>query len=46
VRRWLGWFALAVIVAGIGLVLLIGWGAHWYIADGSVFPESSGLGWI
>jgi len=59
-RRWLGWFALAVIVGmqagtvfkplgtvgGAGLVLLIGWGIYWLVADGSVFPQFSELGWI
>ncbi len=35
-----------LLVCGIGLVLLVGWGTYWYLADGSVFPEFSELGWI
>jgi hypothetical protein len=30
----------------VGLVLLAGWGAYWFLADGSVFPQFSELGWI
>ncbi|HEU5240593.1 MAG TPA: hypothetical protein VFU25_01145 [Ornithinibacter sp.] len=37
---------LLVVVGGLGLVLLLGWGAFWYVTDGSVFPEFSELGWI
>jgi hypothetical protein len=37
---------LLVLIGGLGLVLLIGWGVYWAIADGSVFPEFSELGWI
>ena len=37
---------LLLLVGGLGLVLLVGWGAYWYLADGSVFPEFSELGWI
>jgi hypothetical protein len=37
---------LLLVVAGVGLLLLVGWGAYWYVADGSVFPEFSELGWI
>jgi len=33
-------------VGGVGLVLLVGWGVYWLVADGSVFPEFSELGWI
>jgi hypothetical protein len=29
-----------------GLALLWGWGIAWYIADGSIFPELSDVGWI
>ena len=34
------------LVGGLGLVLLVGWGLAWYVADGSVFPEFSDVGWI
>ena len=34
------------IVGALGLVLLLGWGLYWYLADGLVFPEFSDLGWI
>jgi hypothetical protein len=37
---------LMVLVGGLGLVLLVAWGAYWYLSDGSVFPEFSELGWI
>jgi len=37
---------LLLAVGGIGLVLLLGWGAYWFVADGSLFPEFSELGWI
>ena len=37
---------LLLVVGGVGLVLLIGWGAYWLAADGSWFPEFSELGWI
>ena len=37
---------LLLAVGGIGLVLLLGWGAYWLVADGSLFPEFSELGWI
>jgi hypothetical protein len=37
---------LLLVVGGVGLVLLIGWGVYWFAADGSVFPEFSELGWI
>jgi hypothetical protein len=37
---------LLLLVGGLGLLLLVGWGAYWAIADGSVFPEFSELGWI
>jgi hypothetical protein len=37
---------LMLLVAGLALLLLVGWGAYWYLADGSVFPEFSELGWI
>ena len=37
---------LLLLVGGVGLVLLVGWGAYWYLADQSVFPEFSELGWI
>ncbi len=33
-------------IGGLGLLLLVAWGAYWYLADGSVFPEFSELGWI
>ena len=37
---------LVLVVAGLGLLLLVGWGVYWFAADGSVFPEFSELGWI
>ena len=37
---------LLLVVGGLGLVLLLGWGVYWLLADGSVFPEFSELGWI
>jgi hypothetical protein len=37
---------LLLVVGGLGLVLLAGWGAYWFLVDGSVFPQFSELGWI
>ncbi len=37
---------LLLVVGGAGLALLIGWGVYWLVADGSVFPQFSELGWI
>ena len=37
---------LLLVVGGLGLLLLVGWGAYWFVTDGSVFPEFSELGWI
>jgi hypothetical protein len=37
---------LLLVVGGAGLVLLIGWGVYWLVADGSTFPQFSELGWI
>jgi hypothetical protein len=37
---------LLLVVGGVGLVLLLGWGAYWVAVDGSVFPQFSELGWI
>lgn len=37
---------LLITVGGVGLVLLVAWGVYWFVADGSVFPEFSELGWI
>jgi hypothetical protein len=37
---------LLLVVGGVGLLLLIGWGVYWFAADGSVFPQFSELGWI
>lgn len=37
---------LLLVVGGVGLVLLIGWGGYWLASDGSWFPEFSELGWI
>lgn len=37
---------LLLVVGGLGVLLLVGWGAYWFVADGSVFPEFSELGWI
>ncbi len=46
--RWrpVGVARLMVTVGGMGLVLLVVWGVYWFVADGSVFPEFSELGWI
>jgi hypothetical protein len=37
---------LLLVVGGLGLLLLVGWGVYWVLADGSFFPEFSELGWI
>jgi hypothetical protein len=37
---------LLIVIGGAGLVLLVAWGVFWWLADGSVFPEFSELGWI
>lgn len=37
---------LALLIGGTGFLLLVGWGIAWYIADGSIFPEFSDVGWI
>jgi hypothetical protein len=37
---------VALLIGAIGFVLLAGWGVAWYIADGTIFPEFSDLGWI
>ena len=37
---------LLLVVGGVGLLLLVGWGVYWLAADGSWFPEFSELGWI
>ena len=37
---------LALLIGGTGFLLLVGWGIVWYIADGSIFPEFSDVGWI
>lgn len=37
---------LLLVVGGLGLLLLVGWGAYWIVTDGVVFPEFSELGWI
>jgi hypothetical protein len=37
---------LLTVVGGLGLLLLLGWGLYWYLADGQVYPEFSDLGWI
>jgi hypothetical protein len=37
---------LLLLIGGLGLLLLVAWGVYWYVADGSVFPEFSELGWI
>ena len=38
--------SLLLIVGGFGLALLAAWGVYWYVADGTVFPQFSELGWI
>jgi hypothetical protein len=37
---------LLLVLGGVGLLLLVGWGVYWLAADGSVFPQFSELGWI
>lgn len=37
---------LLLLVGGVGLLLLVGWGVYWLAADGSTFPQFSELGWI
>lgn len=37
---------LLLLVGGVGLLLLVGWGIYWLAADGSTFPQFSELGWI
>jgi hypothetical protein len=37
---------LLMVIGGLGLVLLVGWGLFWFFTDGQVFPEFSELGWI
>jgi hypothetical protein len=37
---------LLLVVGGVGLLLLVGWGVYWLAADGSTFPQFSELGWI
>ena len=37
---------LLLVVGGLGMVLLLGWGVYWLVVDGSVFPQFSELGWI
>ena len=37
---------LLLVVGGLGLALLVGWGVYWFIVDGALFPEFSELGWI
>ena len=36
---------LLLVVGGVGLVLLVGWGLYWAV-DGQLFPQFSELGWI
>lgn len=38
--------SLLLIVGGFGLALLAAWGVYWYVADGTIFPQFSELGWI
>lgn len=37
---------LALLISSVGFLLLVGWGVYWYVADGTVFPEFSDVGWI
>ena len=37
---------LLLVVGGVGLLLLVGWGVYWLAVDGSTFPQYSELGWI
>ena len=38
--------ALLLVVGGLGLALLLGWGLFWLLTDSLWFPEFSELGWI
>jgi hypothetical protein len=37
---------LLLVVGGLGLLLLLGWGLYWMVIDARLFPEFSELGWI
>ncbi len=37
---------LLLVVGGVGLLLLVGWGVYWLAVDGTTFPQFSELGWI
>jgi len=37
---------LLLVVGGVGLLLLVGWGLYWGITDARLFPQFSELGWI
>jgi len=37
---------LLLVVGGLGLLLLLGWGLYWMVSDALLFPEFSELGWI
>ncbi len=37
---------LLLVVGGLGLLLLVGWGLYWGITDARLFPQFSELGWI
>jgi hypothetical protein len=37
---------LLLVVGGVGLLLLVGWGLYWWAIDDSMFPQFSELGWI
>jgi hypothetical protein len=37
---------LTLLISSLGFLLLVGWGAYWYVTDGIIFPEFSDVGWI
>jgi hypothetical protein len=37
---------LALLIGGVGFLLLVSWGVAWYVVDGTMFPEFSEVGWI
>jgi hypothetical protein len=37
---------LLLVIGGLGLLLLVGWGLYWMVTDARLFPEFSELGWI
>ena len=37
---------LLLVLGGLGLLLLVGWGLFWLVTDARLFPQFSELGWI